>query len=970
MGRRPPIPLGPFDLVRLIGKGGMGLVWQGKHRDSGLPVAVKTLRREAGDAESVSQFEAEVRAVAGLDHPGIVRVYDYGLVDEIAAVASADRLVAGSPYLAMELVDGGTVRQLQGNTTWPEVRDLVLAVLDALAHAHARRVIHRDLKPGNILLPGPKLTDFGIAQIVARDRTVADGSPDSFYGSPSFVAPEQIQVRLNEIGPWTDVYSLGCVVWKLTCGKPPYTAATALQVLQMHLQGSLPPYEPAIEVPAGFEEWLRRALRLRPSGRFQHATEAARALRAVEAEGTIDVRRLPTPADWRPSEPRPHPQRLEGAGLGLFGLRRAPVVGRYAERDRLWAALRIVTGRGITRAVVLRGGAGVGKSSLAEWLCDRAEELGLARAEKAVHGEARSQRDGAAPMIGRMLRAAGLPHQTVRWWAETRLKELGRNTPHLWDAVADLVVPGASPRPAPEEAAARATAAAYLGAEAGDTPLVLWFDDVHHGPDSLRLVADLLHRSRLQPRPILILLTLRDEALDPDSEAAAALAALEDNPAVATTRLDALDPDETQRLVEDLLGLEAGLASRVVDRAEGNPLFATQLVADWVARGVLLPDHERGGFSLAPGAEAAIPDGLHALWRTRTDRATSDDPEIRGALELAAALGAEVATGEWLLCCDRAGLVVPFGLVERLARDGLARHVPGGWAFAHGLLRESLERDAREGKRWPRYNAAIARQLASAPDPATRGRLVAALAETTDVVQSADAMLIAAREAMAAGDLDIAQGLVRRALERMNAGELGTDEPLRLEATLDRITIRRLQGRAEDVEASLQFVLAQAREAGRPALAARALREQGEAALEGGAPEVARQRFDEALIEAEDDDDRRGVAAATDGLARALLALRQPDAAGDAFRRAAAMHEALADPVNHGRALLAFAAVLAGEGEELRAAAARELAMDVLRRADAAGHAGAREAVEAAEEEDGAGDEATSEGGGDPAPPD
>ena len=926
-----PIALGPFDLHRMIGKGGMGLVWQGTHRASRLPVAIKTLRRESRDAESIAQFEAEVRAVAALEHPGIVRVFDYGLIDEAAEEASQDRLAAGCPYLAMELCDGGTVRSMVGQATWPMIRDLLYAILDTLAHTHARRVIHRDLKPGNILLPGPKLTDFGIAQTVARDRTVADGNPDNFYGSPSFVAPEQIQVRLNEIGPWTDLYSLGCVGWKLTTGTTPYVAKTPIEVLKGHLKGNLPPYQPDIEIPVGFEDWLIRCLQARPGARFQHAGEAARALRAVEEGATIDVRRPPTPSDWRGTEPKPTPLRLEGAGLGLFGLRRTPLVNRFTERDRLWAQLKIVTGRGVSRALVLRGGAGVGKSALAEWLCDRAEELGIARTGKAVHAARPARNDGIAPMVGRMLQAAGEANQTVRWAAEQRLRALGRDTPRLWHALADLVAPPMGPGLDPHEA--QATAAAYLSAEAGEQPLVLWLDDVQWSAPTLRLVGDLLQRSRVQPRPILMLLTVRDDALVEGSPEGTLLATLEALPPTTTTTVAALDGPDTQTLVHDLLGLDAELARTVVLRAEGNPLFATQLVADWVARGVLQPDYERGGFVLPPGTEAPIPDGVHALWRSRAHRAAGGDLQIRDALELGAALGAHVESEEWLLCCDRAGLAVPFGLTERLARDGLLRFEGTGWSFTHGMLRESLERAAREGARWPRYNAAIARQLQASSHPQARARRAAALAETADLEQAATALLTAAEAARDEDRLADADGFLTRTEAMLEQSAEVAPPELRCATAIARAGLLRRQGSADDLEPSLTERLTEARAAGWPLLAGRALRELAALALSRGAPEVARRRLDEAIGEAADDDDRVGVAEGTRSLGDALLALRQTGAAEETYRRAAAMFEALPDPVRHADCLLQFASLLEDRGEDGRARAAREIAKDGLRRA-------------------------------------
>ncbi len=745
------------------------------------------------------------------------------------------------------------------------------------------------------------------------------------------MAPEQIQVRLNEIGPWTDLYSLGCVVWKLTTGKTPYVAKSPIEVLKGHLKGSLPPYQPDIEVPVGFEDWLIKCLQSRPGARFQHAHEAARALKAVEEGAGIDVPRPPTPSDWRSTEPKPTPLRLAGAGLGLFGLRRTPLVERYPERDRLWAQLKIVTGRGVSRALVLRGGAGVGKSTLAEWLCDRVEEIGLAKTGKAVHSATPSRNDGVAPMLGRMLRAAGLANQTVRWNAEQRLRALGRNTPRLWHALADSIAPSLGPGLDADEA--QAAAAAYLSAEAGEQPLVLWLDDVQWSAPSLKLVGDLLQRSRVQPRPILMLLTVRDEAVVEGSPEAALLHALESLPPTTTSTLEPLDGPGTQSLIEDLLGLDEDLAGKVAARAEGNPLFATQLVADWVARGVLQPDYERGGFVLPPDTDAPIPDGVHALWKQRADRAADGDPQIRDAMEVGSALGSHVAREEWLLCCDRAGLAVPFGLTERLARDGLLRFEGDGWRFTHGMLRESLERAAREGGRWSRYNSAIARQLEASSHPQTRARRAAALAETADVQQATTALLTAAEGARDEGRFADADGFLTRA-EAMVEERADVVPPVLACATaIARLALSRRQGSREDLEPVLQERLEQARAEGWPLLAGRALRELAALALARGAPEIARRRLDEAILEAEDDDDRAGVAEATRSLADALLALRQTTVAEESYRRAAAMFEALPDPVRQADCLLQFAALLKDRGEDGRAMAARQIAADTLRRA-------------------------------------
>src|SRR6185295_5129294 len=150
----PSIPVGPFRLDRCIGRGGMAEVWSGVHAAQGVPVAVKVMTGERAREPSFrAAFRNEVQAVASLDHPGIVIVFDHGEVTPEAEEVSRGLLTAGSPTLAMELADGGTLgSRFTDGIGWAELRQVLLDLLDALAHAHARGVVHRDLKPNNILV--------------------------------------------------------------------------------------------------------------------------------------------------------------------------------------------------------------------------------------------------------------------------------------------------------------------------------------------------------------------------------------------------------------------------------------------------------------------------------------------------------------------------------------------------------------------------------------------------------------------------------------------------------------------------------------------------------------------------------------------------------------------------------------------------------------------------------------------------
>ena len=170
------IVLGPFSLHARIGRGGMGEVWRAWHVSQRTPVAVKVLTAAgSGQAMFVESFGNEVRAAAALDHPNIATMLDFGMVSPSAAARSGGRFVAGTPYLSMELVEADTLAQHLGTLPWSAVEHLLLRLLEALSHAHARGVIHRDLKLTNVMYAPAegtrpaliKLTDFGIAHAMA-----------------------------------------------------------------------------------------------------------------------------------------------------------------------------------------------------------------------------------------------------------------------------------------------------------------------------------------------------------------------------------------------------------------------------------------------------------------------------------------------------------------------------------------------------------------------------------------------------------------------------------------------------------------------------------------------------------------------------------------------------------------------------------------------------------------------------------
>lgn len=266
-------------LIRQLGRGGMGVVYLAEQAALSRHVAVKFLLGGAlASPEHRARFRAEAQLAAALHHPNIVQVYEVGEV-------------GGQPYLVLEYVAGGTLdSRLKGERPHPrEAAEFIGTLASALHEAHKLGILHRDLKPGNILLaqahsggaplrwqppegPGltdliPKIADFGLAK-VQRDEQGAAGPPltlaGDILGTPSYMAPEQTQG--NGFGPWTDIYSLGAILYELLAGRPPYLAATPWETLQLLMTDDPPAL--SREVPLDLRTICHKCLSRKPADRY------------------------------------------------------------------------------------------------------------------------------------------------------------------------------------------------------------------------------------------------------------------------------------------------------------------------------------------------------------------------------------------------------------------------------------------------------------------------------------------------------------------------------------------------------------------------------------------------------------------------------------------------------------------------------------------------------------------------------
>lgn len=867
----------------------MGVVWLARHRGLGAEVAVKVLTAgRARDVEYAQAFADEVRAVAALDHPRIVHVHDHGSVDAAAEQASEGTLREHSPWLAMDLVAGGTLgeRAQQAALSWTQQRGVLLALLDALAHAHSRGLVHRDLKPANVLLANAadpagslQLTDFGLAQ--AGEERASPGHTELAAGTPQYMSPEQFEGHWRDYGPWTDLYALGCVAFKLASGTQPFQGESMFTLAFAHMEGRREAFRPRIAVPEGFEDWLDRMMRRAPGERFQRAADAAWALRQLdpvtstdEPAPLVDDEDLPTlvglnpvtdthlmsertlvqaaprmavppplarpedrvtdyppqPTDWRPAD-RARQAGLPGAGLGLFGLRTVPLVDRERERDLLWAALAEVRKVGSMRMALLRGVAGTGKSRLAAWMAQRADEVGSAMVLTARHSPQGGPGDGLGPMLRRFLRARGLDREGLRERTGHLLTAEGELNDYEQLGLTQLMAPtdvvgDEAPFTFSGPAERHGLLRRFITRVAAGRPLVLWLDDVQWGADALDFVRRLLGSQTLAPAPVLVLATVRDDLLVPGSEEARLLDELTAAAEVRSLPIEPLGPDDHRDLVARLLGLRGDLAQRVADRTDGNPLFAVQLVGDWVDRGVLEPTLQ--GFVLRAGEEGVLPDGIQQVWMQRLDTALAGlHPDARAALQVAAALGGEVDRAEWELACVEAGLAVPPGLVDRLVGAGLVHAQRGGWAFDHGLLRESLAEESRGAGTWRHWHAACVAMLAPSTARGAHARR-AGHQDVCDPPAAADSWLEAAYEAILGAEYAQAEDLIRRGEATLRSLAVPDSDPRWGRFAHRRLTVMRHQVRLAEARAFAESWLAVARRHRWPALEARFLGDLGD----------------------------------------------------------------------------------------------------------------------------------------------
>lgn len=684
------ITVGPFQIEQRVGEGAMGQVWEGQHRRTHTPVAVKfVLARGAAAGEAAASVRREAQAIAGLQHPNVVYVYDQGVVD-VALADQLERVPAGSPWIVMELLSGGTLAEKHAETTWDAVRDDLERILAALAHCHARGVLHRDLKPSNVLFgaardprPGLKLVDFGIAGNRAATEELQ-------FGTPEFCAPEQLGNEAHAQGPWSDLYAVGALGWTLVTGEVPWPGLVGPPLFMAKAGGEFRALEPRIDIPDTLGDWLRQAMAGPPGDRFQSAPDALHALRKL---GGSTVSLAPAVRPLRKAvavtramvggeglaarvqgapEPAPlvrelidvpiPPPALRDTGLGLWRFRQPQFTARMPQRVRLWQRLEHAVRDGEVRLVGLRGPVGSGRTRTARWLLEAAQNNGGVHALQATAGEPGAALQGLLRQVLRGVPGEQDGLENARWMLE--------HHGITYRAVVDAVERWFE-REGPEHRLEAAVA--VLQSLARGRPVVLLLDDADLDPELLQVAREL----RARPSGTLVVVATSTEPLGPEFDEVPAL--------------DPLRRREMSQLLASVLPLSVASSTDVVAGSGGRPGLAMEILHDRFNRGWFR--HEESGITLD-----LEPDPPRSL------------PELPGPLldilRRAALLG---------VFPDRRVVAQSFGnrrraerAIERTVELGLLTREDDVLAFRPGLRKAVL---ADAGASWARHHLALARTL-------------------------------------------------------------------------------------------------------------------------------------------------------------------------------------------------------------------------------------------------------------------
>jgi hypothetical protein len=662
---------GRYKVAKKLGEGGRGIVFKAEDTRLGRIVAIKVIKGEGLDQESFARFEQEAKATAGLSHPNIVGIYDIGREGE-------------SHYLVLEFVDGpnlGGLIRSQPGARCDAATTLRIGgqVCQALEYAHSHGILHRDIKPENIMITSaglPKLMDFGLARALGGPNLTQRGV---IIGTPAYLPPEQALGKRSDAR--SDLYSLGCVLYEMVTGRPPFRGDDPVKVIFSHIN-DLPvmPRKLAPEIPAGFEQIILKLLAKDPDQRYQSAGELFQALKSVKEApeaGTWAPTGLPTEEKAAERMPTPEPRWAQ------------VLVDREQEikilRARLDAALR-----GEGGLVFITGEAGIGKTRLAYELRSYAKLRG-AHCLMSKGGEP----EGTVPYQP----WSDIIKDYVRWAPSLLLfKAVGTFAPELAKLIPEVgeklgTIPSSAPAPSTQQHVRLYEAVTQFFVNISkEVPLVLFLDDLQWFDDAS--MGLLHHMARaITAEHLLVVGAYRDLELEEQRSLSRTVTEINRERLSHALPLKRLAFDHVLQMIRQTFGEKTPgeLPDLVYGKTEGNPFFVEEVLRSLVEEGAVYPVEK--GWGVKDLSDVHVPRGIKELLGKKLERL---DEQCSHVLSAAAVIGREFSFPvlREVTSLDENRLI---DIIDKCLQAHLvvARHILGEevYAFADTQLRDVLYED-------------------------------------------------------------------------------------------------------------------------------------------------------------------------------------------------------------------------------------------------------------------------------------
>ncbi len=697
---------GRYAVVGYHGRGGMGVVYRARDIKGNGEVAVKVLLTRKPGKRAIRRFLREAKVAVRLRHPNIVATYGFGRVDE-------------GFFLAMELVEGQPLsRYFRRGIPFDALVAIAMQVLSALDAAHTGGVIHRDLKPGNILVGrndrgglAVKVVDFGLARFLQPERDTLTRTGE-LVGTPRYMSPEQARGS-RDIDVTTDLYALGVILYEFLTGKVLFDAEVPTAVAVMHITDPVPPIEPrdGLRLPQGFESIVRSLLakdqRARPQGSLTVRSSLAPFLEQKETanpapELPLDPRQFQNPIEV-PLELIAEVPSAKADGQIHF---EPPLVGRRAPLQSLWDLHRRAIDDGKGSVIGIFGETGVGKSRLLEAFRDGildVAEMDWFQGETVEGGGygLAALRSGLAQIFG--LRhetrdeAREVLRQTLARWGNNREEEVDRLTDFFRPPETGwLLVKGhfGDDQDDPERAEREllfGTLERSMRRAAAERPFVLALEDLHWAGGPTREFMDyVVPNLKSTPAPFVLAVTFRSDAaqLESWSNLFERMQAYEGE-SYNRIELARLDSGACQDLLKTMLKGSPGLVKQVIKLTDGNPLHIIHVLRFLQDQGLI--EETRGHWELRGGVKLSevVPPQTADLMLARLEHLTQQH-RLRDVLS------------RIVERCAMIGRRVPFRLLRQLLTieatlqapsPALLPHLDEALDFfqAEGVLREDVD---------------------------------------------------------------------------------------------------------------------------------------------------------------------------------------------------------------------------------------------------------------------------------------